>query len=345
MTFLQKISISIAAVALMAAAACSRPDHFTVEGNVSGLADGEVTLTCYTSSAIMTERMQAAEGRFKLRGESPDYAMAELRMTGNQRGVTFVVRNGDKIKVEGPAPDSLTLSGTKPVKEINKWCREYADALRTASPDSINALIEAYVADKGTTAAGAWMLLTRYDALINPAEASELFDRFNADKELSPLVTAFADMVTTTVGARDGAKVYAFNVRGAGDSLVMFNPMRHRASLLAFTDETSRAARRRLCNSLAAVDTTYTPRELRIVELSMARDSAAWRDAVKADTLVTWSRIYLPAGSATTAIRTLRVPRAPYYIVADYSGAQRYRGISLDAALDTVKTIVSRHRK
>lgn len=341
MTLLHRILLTgIAAVALIATAACSRPDHFTVEGNVPALADGDVSLTYFTSSAVMTERVKAEGGKFKISGQSPDYAFAELRLGGSRRELTFIVRDGDKLKVEGSTPDSLSISGSKPVKEINRWREQHAAALRGASADSINALVSAYIDSKGVTPAGAWMLLTCYDALIDPQQASKRFDAFNADKELAPLMTAFADMVTTTVGAREGVKVYAFNHRGAGDSLVMFNPMRHRASLLVFTDETDRAARRKLCDTLRGIDTLHTPRELRILELSMARDSAAWRKALEADTLVTWSRLYLPAGAATTPVRILRVPRVPYYIVSDKSGTQRYRGVSLDAAIDSVNILI-----
>lgn len=342
MTLSHKILSLIAAVALTVTAACSRADHFTVEGNIPDLADGEVSLTYYTSSAVRNERVMASAGHFKLRGESPDYAMAELRMGRRVVPLTFIVHDGDKIKVKGQSPDSVTLSGSKAVKEITSWQRDNADVLRSASADSINALVEAYIADKGATPAGAWMVLTHYNALTDAAGATSIYAAFAAEEELMPLMTAFADMVTTSIGARNAQRIYTFNLKGASDSMVMYMPSKQSATLLVFTDRSGNGDRRTLCSSLRGIDTLYTPARLRILEMSLARDSAAWRQAIKADTLVTWSRMYLPAGVATGAIRGLNVPRLPFYIVTDSTGTQRYRGISLSTAADTVAAIARR---
>lgn len=60
----------------------------------------------------------------------------------------------------------------------------------------------------------------------------------------------------------------------------------------------------------------------------MARDSARWKQATARDS-ATWVQAWAPGSAASVDFQRLAIPALPYFVVADSSGTQVWRGGSV----------------
>lgn len=110
-------------------------------------------MVIYNSDSIKTLSTTASNGHFSLKGSSTDYAIAVLSPMSSGSAVRFLVRNGDKITLDGPTIDSLTISGSKPNEQIAEFLSANPEAFKGfyPSPASSTTLINAKAANKAIT--------------------------------------------------------------------------------------------------------------------------------------------------------------------------------------------------
>lgn len=349
MTRLTKYLIIIPALILTAmSAGCSHSDSFTISGDIKELADRPVKLVVYNSDSVKTLSATAAAGRFTIKGTSADYAIAVLSSMSSGPSVRFLVRNGDKLNLEGPTIDSLTISGSDPNEQIAGFLASNpgsfdgiypsspSPSMSSISPRAANKAITDYVDKEGTTAAAAFLIAAYYDPTIDPDASTALLNRFNTTDETRSLLASISEAVKNELNTAKTARVHSFNLPAAGDSTVRFSPSTQSYTLLAFTTADTGAKRQKITSRLRELSDSCPRRKLRVIEMSMCGDSATWRSVIKRDTLVNWPRILLPGGPAALQVRHLNIGQLPYYILADSTGRQIYRGSALAAAADSI---------
>ena len=111
-------------------------------------------------------------------------------------------------------------------------------------------------------------------------------------------------------------------------------PSQQSYSLLAFTDSRKPDS---IISRLRNLRKSLGKRRLKIIEISLTGDSAMWRASVKGDSM-NWFQAWAPGSTAAREIRRLAVPRAPFYIVADSTGTQLYRGTSAYSAYTLIRS-------
>lgn len=210
MTRLTKYLIIIPALILTAmSAGCSHSDSFTISGDIKELADRPVKLVVYNSDSVKTLSATAAAGRFTIKGTSADYAIAVLSSMSSGPSVRFLVRNGDKLTLEGPTIDSLTISGSDPNEQIAGFLASNpglfdgiypsspSPSMSSISPRAANKAIADYVDKEGTTVAAAFLIAAYYDPTIDPAASTALINRFTTTDETRSLLASISEAVKT----------------------------------------------------------------------------------------------------------------------------------------------------
>lgn len=344
------ITLIPALMLMILSAGCSHSDTFTITGDIADLDNRPVKVVIYNSDSITTLSTMAADGRFTLKGSSEQYAIAVLSSMSSGASVRFLVRNGDKITLDGTTLDSLTVKGSKPNDQIAEFLRDNHELLSGFYPSSssygspslgyaaANKAIAAYVDKNGPSPAAAFLVAAYYNPTVNPSEAAVLLNRFDANEETRSLIASMSEAVKNEINTAKSARVHSFNLPAVGDSTVKFSPSAHSYTLLAFTSSDTGRKRKDITDLLHDAADKYPRRSLRVIELSLCGDSSAWKSAIKQDSLVNWSRILLPGGAAALQIRHLNIGQAPYFILADSTGKQLYRGNVAPAAIDTLRS-------
>ncbi len=337
--FLRLSVLIITFCAMMSA--CDDEPQFRISGTVDGLGTRRVTMAYPADGVLHTVTVTAIDGKFSLTGSSRDYTMVELLSPQGKVFSRIPVKNGQNIKCELDIDDpyKLELKGSKPAEQWAEFLTKNHDLLTDGTPEMINQAVEEYVTANKSNLISSLMLLTLYNAADNESKTSNLFASLSPEALPEKLVAGYRLLLSQNNNAAINVKVRPMTLTNAKDSSERFVPLRSSYSLLHFSAGTK--AQSDLANrTLQTAFDRYTRRRLRVLEISLAPDSMQWRRSLAGDS-TKWAHTWVPGGAASPTLYDLNIPRAPYFILADSTGNQIYRGSSVETALDSLNNRLS----
>lgn len=178
-------------------------------------------------------------------------------------------------------------------------------------------------------------MLTQYYAVDGESRADSIFALISPEARPDALVSAYRRMVSRLNTAAIEEKVRSFNLYSAQGKHENFYPGRASYSMLYFSG--APGERRDMVTPVMhrLVD-SLPKRRIRVVEISMAPDTAVWKRNWRADTTA-WAQVWVPGGPANPTFAPLDIPRLPYWILCDSLGVQVYRGSDISAAVDSLR--------
>lgn len=333
----------LVAVAFMALLlqACGSSDTFIVDGSVEGGAQRPVELTYYADGAVRRLATTAgSDGRFRLEGRSVQPALAFLTVGGGAPAATLVVADGEhtELTVEPrgliDAPASWTAKGTSTNAALARFAADNAALLAAGDAAGINAAVAAYVTAHPSDVASAALLVTRYVARGHETQADSLMALLDASARRPGVVHNFMASMSSQLSSEAHENVKGMPLLGPTDSTYHYVPARYSTTLLAFVG-TGRPMRDSIVPGLRDAASRWPEHRCKVIEFVAAPDSASWRSATASDS-ATWFQAWAPGTVAAPAVRKLSVTRTPFFIVADSTGRQLYRGSSLGLAREAV---------
>lgn len=317
--------------------ACGDDDRFRVEGVVDGLGTRGLQLMYESGNGLHTETIQAIDGKFSAEGASKDYTLAHLTTTDGRLIARMLVRNGHTLKCvfDVDNPYNIQVKGNKPTEEWAKFLRENHEQLRSSDHAGANRLILDYVDSHKGDIQSAALMLTQYYAVDGESRADSIFALISPEARPDALVSAYRRMVSRLNTAAIEEKVRSFNLYNAQGKHENFYPGRASYSMLYFSG--APGERRDMVTPVMhrLVD-SLPKRRIRVVEISMAPDTAVWKRNWRADTTA-WAQVWVPGGPANPTFAPLDIPRLPYLILCDSLGVQVYRGSDISAAVDSLR--------
>lgn len=336
------LRLTLIGLLALVVSACGDDTQFRITGLVNGLGTRYITMYYTTPTGIVSERCAAIDGKIELTGNSREYTIAELYVTPQYPVGRLLVKNGETVKCrfELDDPFNIEVSGSKPSAQWAEWITSNASLLRDSTSTQINAAIARYVTDHPDRIASTALLLTMYNSVDNEAECARLFNSIKESARPENLVETYRYMLSVNNEANLDSRVRPFTLYSYGDSLERFTPHRSSYSLLYFITAMARP-RTQSIQAIKPLYEKYSPKRLRVVEVSFAPDTMRWQHAATADP-VPWASVWTPGGPASPTFSTLRVPRTPYYILADSMGSVVYRGSLVTAATDSLEKRLNR---
>ncbi len=319
---------------------CSSPDHFTVEGRLPDGATANIELTYYADGGIRRTSAVAKDGRFTIKGSSTRPTLALLTISGGAPAASLIVDNGDKIKltVDSAMTGLESLSGNSQSEKLWRFVTENRQALTSGSDAEVNRLVTEFVGSNSTELCAAAIMVTAFRTPGHEAEADSLIARIDPEARPQEVMHNFSEVLATQISSEARGKVPNMTLYDRRDTTVYYAPYNQSASIIAFTSAMPRqrdsvtAALRQLADSLPR-------RRFKAVEVTLAPDSAEWKRLTARDS-ASWIQAWAPAAIASPSMRRLTVPRVPFFIVADSTGTQIYRGSSATAAITAADRIL-----
>lgn len=324
---------------------CSKNDKFGIRGEITGIGSQMITLTYYSNGGMQRITVPAEAGAFRMQGISAQPALASLTLSDGTPIATLVVKNGDKIKLHANIDDPLALdvSGSSTSAKIAEWMCDNAPALHTRDAETINRSIAEFVTHNRNDIAATALLVTEFRTEGYEQLADSLFTLISPEARPAAVVQNFNTILASQLSNAARADLPPLNLYGRGDSMVRYNPRNQSVSILYFIS-TDRSARDSVIPLIRKLTEKYPHQRFRPVEISTAADSAAWSKSIQPDS-ATWSQTWAPGSVAATVIHKLTVPRIPFFIVADSTGSQLYRGSSVTRAEATVTQHLNQPKK
>lgn len=335
MRHLHSILISLILVVF---ASCGNNEEFLINCKIRGLGSKGVEMT-YTTRGVQRVGFHPVDGKVTLRGASDKPVLVEVSTIDNRLLFTCVAQNGDNLDVELDLdkPTSLKISGNDASEEYTRFIVDNDSLLRSDDVAGINRLIAAEVRRHPDRISSAMLLATRFQARDYELEADSLVNTLKPDARPSGVMGAFASLVGEQVSSSVGSPVRAMTIncgyQNKQDTTMRYWASNQSYSMLVVTGyhrgDSIGKTLRELCDSLP-------DRRFKAFEIAVTGDSAMWKIAVRNDS-TKWVKAWVPGGTASNEVRSLTVSSIPYFVVADSTGRQIYRGRSLSAANDTVR--------
>ncbi len=327
------------------AVACGDDTEFRVAGEVQGLGTRNISMLYVADGSVRSVSTAAIDGKFDLRGSSDEYTVVELFVgaKGNVPLARMLAKNGEtlhcKLDIEDPSKNEI--KGNGPSEQWSGFLRENAAVLNDGTPGMINSLVTKYVDSHPDNIVSSLLMLTSYNSVNNESRADSLFAVIAPEARPAKLVDDYRLLLSYNNSAALNAKVRSFTLYSVGDSMERYSPYKSGYSLLYFTDGTQRSDT--ITRQIKRPYDSYSRKRFRVVEVSFAPDSAAWKRA-SADSLG-WTRVWAPGGVAHNSFDALNIPRIPFYILADSNGTQVYRGSALRQAIDSLDSRIKKRTK
>ncbi len=308
-------------------------EKFRIEGSVSGMNRASLRAIYHSNGNIHSFTAVAGdEGKFLIEGNAVEPTMVEIFTTDRKLLARVVVKNGDEINCEldRSNPYKSKVEGNEVSEQWAGFLNQNAELLIKGDSKAINDLVAKQVNEKPKELLSALLLVTQYDAKINPAEAQKFYALI--DETLLPVGagSGYKDLLSVAVVDEKKTKVKALKLYSSADSMATYRFDKSPLTLLAFsTAKTGRSDS--IVAALKELSEKYVSAKLSILDVSVDPDTVQWKLAVD-DEKASWKQAWAPGSLSSQATISLAVSRVPYFIVADSTGKQLYRGDALSAA-------------
>lgn len=327
---LKKILLTISLLVSAVLTGCGGGDSFTISGIILGGGTQNLHI-CYMVEGTMVDALTVAvDGKFRYEGSVAQPTMVEIFSSGRKLIGRVYVKNGDAVEGEWDIDKyyAAKVDGNSESSEWAKFLRENADALDSKSPSAGNEVITQYIVSHPDNVVSTLLLITSYDATVNEAGADSLYSLIEPTARPDALVASYRQMLSAISSDKMTRRLIPLRLYAGEDSVISYNHVRQSYSLLCFT---GRDGRDSVVKVLQRLTDDYPQKRLRIVDISFAPDTAAWRNATRRDS-ASWDEAWTVGAATNKAIEYLSIPRTPYFIVADSTGTQLFRGSSISQA-------------
>ncbi len=310
---------------------CGDDSQFRVTGTVDGLGTQNLRIIYYTTTGIKSLTSTAVDGKFNFTGNSPAETLVEIFTSDRVPLMRLAVKNGETVEVsiDRTEPYKLTLKGNDVSKRMAGFMRDNSDALTRKDHAAVNSAIAAYIRNNTKDLTSTILLLTEFDATGQETAADSLLQLIDTKARPEFLTENIMAGIAARDSVAENSSLIPLRLYTAADSMTTYTAGESDYSLLIFTrnaDERPDSMRRQISRIME----NMTGKKLRIADISIAADSAAWHSQPEITTESDgYISAWMPGAIAALPLKQLAVTRTPYFIVADSTGAQLYRGQSL----------------
>ncbi|TLX75296.1 AhpC/TSA family protein [Labilibacter sediminis] len=354
-------NLFLVAVLAIALFSCQQK-NFKISGTVENLTEGEVILKKIVANApVSLDTAQIVEGKFTFTGSEDEAQLYLIFIDDNRMPVVFFGENkniditvntenmGDAVISGSPVTDIYTafvkeVPGKDKMESIQA---EYQQAMSAGDQDKMTAIREEvselmeeqkayfiqFVKDNTTNVVGANMAMQaanefefeEFKALVGKFEASlgEHMYVKELKKVLEPLEKAAAAEKATEIGqvAPD------FTLESVSGESLALSSLKGKYVLVDFWASWCKPCREENPNVVKAYN-DFSAKGFDVLGVSLDRDSAAWKQAIKDDGLV-WNQVIDGNGDIAS---TYGVSGIPFTLLLDKEGkivAKNLRGEAL----------------
>lgn len=264
---------------------CGGNDGFTITCDIKGLGEHGLEMIYATDRGMNLSSHHPQEGKVELHGDSPLPTPVDIFTMDGSMIASLVMQNGDKanLTMELGDPRSLKVEGQAASRDYTAFVVEHDSLLRHGNADEINRLIASYVMDNPTSMASTMLLINKFVTDGYEMSADSLLSAIEVSARPRLLTGAWASGLGEQVstGARRDLKM--FTMRYARDTFARYTPGLQGFALLAFTEGSKPDS---TVSRLKALRRDLPRRRFMMMEISIAPDSATWRNNIASDSAV-----------------------------------------------------------
>ena len=320
----------VALLALLSLAACGG-GAFRISGKLSDAGTQNLRIVYLSGDSIVSQWVPAVGGEFKFDGKVNDLSVVYLYSAQMQLIAHVAVDSGDDISLEGSIADcyNVKVTGSDVNEQWNKFIRDHAADFKAMRADKTDCAIADFV-EKNPDNVVSTLLLTCDYTDITGAEAQRLMKKISKQAKPEQLLSLYASFFNGN--NLSSKKIDALKLRDGSDSIVLVRTYDHPASVIFFW-RANDSGRQSIVGELRSLQKDT---RLQVVDICLDSDTISWRRIIDGDS-VRWGHYKAIGGVVDQTVSSLNVKGSPYFIVADSTGTQIYRGKKIDDVKSVLK--------
>lgn len=329
--------LAILSLALtIALAGCGGGDTFRINGEVEGLGTRSLKFYYYDGDRLKTGISTALDGKFQYEGRATKPVLITISTNQGIPIGHLMAENGDAINVKffADRPMLMEISGNDPSANYAAFLKDNYQLVKNGPSDSLDLAVEKFISDNPKDLAAAMALVLHYNLKEKPVQADSLLSTLDPKAHPAQIAAGFTAMLPRLMNDSI-TPIEPVRMFTTGDSMTTVDPAAHSRTLLIFyasRDFYTPA----VCDSLESLRKAKKEKELAILNISMARDTVAWKQPLK-DTPAKGKELWMPGSVSSPAMAQFRLNALPTVMVVDSTGTVTYRGNSFDNALEYLR--------
>ncbi len=324
---------------VLSLASCADDSRFVVAGTTPGTDNMNLRYAYEGPGGFRQGIVAVRDGKFEFSGAVSQPVLVEM-FTHDFKPLGYVwVGGGESVEctlVTGH-PERMKARGTQINERWTAFLTQNEAAL-TESAAAANKAVAAFVEANPGDLLSALLLVTFYDASLDPEGAAGLMAKLHPSARPERVAGAMDFLLGMAVAADPDAPLDSLAYISTANSVRTLVPGEHRATLLLFTD----AEVQRSDTLLEGLRSAAAGKGVAIADVYLSADTLAWRRMLRTERQRgydsdLWTRGWLPGGLAAPQLRALGLPRLPYALVCDSTGIPVFRSSEPAKALDALK--------
>ena len=342
---MKKANIILAAIMMLVLNSCSDPTTFTAEGRIDGDGTQNMRAVYYADGDVKMLIVPVNDGKFEFEANLNTPTLVEFFSANKSLLGRAYVEPGDKIKCSlyQNAPYKTQVNGNEVSERWSKFLNDNIEITASGNSDKINTLIADYINKNKADVLSTLLLITEYHTPENNEEASKLLLTIAPEARPQDLIESYEALLDHSYNIKASEKLSMISHYSSTDSLKTFIPHESSYTIIAFSNKDTRNGGE-LADSLRMLRKYYHGKRLQVIDMSLDEDTAIWKKAVKNDS-ATWRQGWVVGAVSAHSIERLGISRMPFYIVADSTGKQIYRGGEIEKAASMVNERLKAHKK
>ncbi len=329
---MNKVLTVIILCLVMLASACGHDESFIITGKVEDVPTMNLRIVYYVNGKVLTGVTAATDGNFMYEGRTSDKSLIEIYDNDYRLLGRVVAMPGEDIvlTLNRAEPYTIKASGNDISSRWAAFLNENAEALSSTRAAEHNAPIAEYIRANPTDELSAYLLMSQYDSSsAEPIPADSLWNLIDETARPKDIAAAFLMQMGRVASATANRPIINIPYIVSGNDAEIFKPSEQKLTFIAFSDDFS--GRDSTITVLRDLDSRRKSKRFEMLDLSVDSDTITWRRSVRNDS-AEWIQGWVAGSISGQAISKLGVPTIPYYIVADSTGNQLWRGHSASEA-------------
>ena len=336
---MKKIVFILSFAITLLLSACGDGSTFSAEGTVKDLGSQNMRVVYYSDGTQLLT-VPVKDNKFEFKAEITQPTIVEFYGANKTLLGRCYVDKGDDMECSfiKNSPQRANVKGND-VSE--RWCKFLNDNIETfARGDSkkINSMIAKYITSNKQDILSTLLLITEYITPENNDEAIKLLASIAPEARPQHLIESYEALLDRGNNVKAREKVSMTSYFSSTDSLSTFVPHESSYSIITFSNDPTRKDSK-LESDLRTLREDYPNKRLQVVDISFDPDTMTWKRSIRYDS-ASWKQGWVVGGASAHSIERLGISRLPFYIVADSTGKQLYRGTSINEAKTKIKEVL-----
>ena len=336
---MKKITLLLSLSIMLLLYSCGDASTFSAEGTVKDLGTQNMRVIYYSNGTQLLT-VPVKDDKFEFKAQITQPTIVEFYTSGKMLLGRAFVSNGDDLECTfiKNSPQRAVIEGNDVSERWTKFLNENIETFARGNVKKINSLVAKYITSNKQDILSTLLLITEYINLENEDEAIKLLSTISPEARPQSIIESYEALLDRGNNVKAREKLSTTSYYSRDDSLSTYIPHKSSYSVIAFSNESSRQEEK-LAENMRAFSNDYAKKRLQVVDISFDPDTALWKKSTATDS-ATWQQGWVLGGASAHSIERLGISRLPYYIVADSTGNQLYRGCSIDSVKNKIKRLL-----